>query len=390
MTHRLVTAAVVTAAAALGLTATAQAATVELKSDGTVTVRAAAGENNNLHVAPQGVPGVKLRDFGAKLTTRGSGCSVVGLEVVCPTGVARVDIALGDGNDLYAGQQGFATVVDAGPGNDQYFHDGKTGVTTTRTDFRGGAGDDTASYGPATAGVIVTKDGVANDGRTLNGTFVIDRDNIRPDVERLLGSPHNDSLNGSSVAPFPGKLVEQFIGGAGNDVMTGGPGEDFFDMSSAADGADIVRGGGSTAVIDAVGYGARVKPVVATIGHGIRDDGEAGEADDVTGVERVFGGRGDDIISQVPGTSIGLQIFAGPGNDTLTGAGGADFMNGDAGIDTYSSGAGADTIFAAHGDRDTIDCGSNPLTQFDRATTDASETSVRNCENSSVGRQVKR
>ena len=35
--------------------ATAQAATVELKSDGTLTVRAAAGENNNLHVAPQGV-----------------------------------------------------------------------------------------------------------------------------------------------------------------------------------------------------------------------------------------------------------------------------------------------------------------------------------------------
>ena len=65
-------------------------------------------------------------------------------------------------------------------------------------------------------------------------------------------------------------------------------------------------------------------------------------------------------------------------------------MNGDAGIDTYSSGAGADTIFAAHGDRDTIDCGSNPLTLFDRATTDASETSVRNCENSSVARQVKR
>ena len=226
--------------------------------------------------------------------------------------------------------------------------------------------------------MIVSKDGVANDGRTLNGTFVIDRDNIRPDVERLLGSPHNDSLNGSNVAPFPGKLVEQFIGGAGNDVMTGGPGEDFFDMSSAADGADIVRGGGSTAVIDAVGYGARVD-LVATIGHGIRDDGEAGEADDVTGVERVFGGRGDDVISQVPGTAVPLQIFAGPGNDTLTGASGADFFNGDVGSDTYSSGAGADTIFAAHGDRDSIDCGTNPLTLFDRATTDASETLVRGC-----------
>jgi hypothetical protein len=89
--------------------------------------------------------------------------------VVCRTGIQRVDVALGDGNDLYAGEHGFATVVDGGTGEDQYFHDGKTGLTTTRTDFRGGEGRDTASYGPATAGVIVTKDGVANDVRTITG-----------------------------------------------------------------------------------------------------------------------------------------------------------------------------------------------------------------------------
>ena len=51
--------------------------------------------------------------------------------------------------------------------------------------------------------MIVTKDGVANDGRTLTGTTVIDRDNIRPDVERLIGSSHNDSLNGSTTPRSP-------------------------------------------------------------------------------------------------------------------------------------------------------------------------------------------
>ena len=302
------------------------------------------------------------------------------------SGVVDVDVALGDGNDLYAGQHGFPAVVEAGTGNDQYFHDGKTGLTTTRTDFRGGAGDDTASYGPATAGVIVTKDGVANDGRTLNGTFVIDRDNIRPDVERLIGSPHNDSLNGSTVAPFAGKLLEQFTGGAGDDIMTGGPAEDFFDMGRSADGADVIRGGGGTIAIDAVGYGGRSNRIVATVGHGTRDDGEAGERDDVSGVERVFGGSGGDVISQLPNSQLGLQIFAGPGNDTLIGAFGPDFMNGDTGIDTYTAGPGADTIFAAHGDRDTIDCGTNPFTVSDTLTADASEGSVRGCENSLVGK----
>ncbi len=126
---------------------------------------------------PVGVPGLRLRDFGAKLTVKGTGCAVTDItpsEVICAgnlRAIARVDIALADGNDLYAGQHGFATIVDGGAGADQYFHDGKTGLTTTRTDFRGGDGEDTASYGPATAGVIVSKDGVANDGRTITGSF---------------------------------------------------------------------------------------------------------------------------------------------------------------------------------------------------------------------------
>ena len=259
-------------------------------------------------------------------------------------------------------------------------------MTTTRTDFRGGEGRDTASYGPATAGVIVTKDGVANDGRTITGTSVIDRDNIRPDVERLIGSSHNDSLNASNVQPFPGKGLEEFIGGAGSDVMTGGPAEDFFEMGSVADGADIVRGGGAATLNDAVTYAARTRPVVVTVGHGGRDDGEAGELDDVSGVELVFGGRANDVISQTPGSTLGLRAFGQAGNDTLLGASGTDVLVGDSGQDFLGGGAGTDSIFAADGERDTIDCGTNPAGLFDSASTDASEQSIRNCENSSVGK----
>ena len=73
-------------------------------------------------------------------------------------------------------------------------------------------------------------------------------------------------------------------------------------------------------MIDAVGYGARVKPVVATDGHGIRDDGEAGEADDVTGVERVFGGRGDTSSAGPGQRDRPADLRPAPGNDTLIGA----------------------------------------------------------------------
>ena len=181
-----------------------------------------------------------------------------------------------------------------------YLHDGKAGLTTTRTDFRGGDGMAPPNYDVATAGVIITKDGVANDGRTLTGTSVIDRDNIRPDVEALIGSRHNDSLNGSHVAPFPGKLLEHFDGNKGSDIMTGGPADDAFEMGRDAEGADIVRGGGGR---DRSATRKRTTGVNVSVGHGTRDDGAAGEGDDVSGVEQVEGGKAGDIISQVPGST---------------------------------------------------------------------------------------
>ena len=274
-------------AAAVCVPATAQASTVELAADGTVLVRAAAGELNNIHIKPEGTTGVRVKDFGATLNGRGTCLRTAPSEAVCRTGVVDVDVALGDGNDLYVGQHGFATVVNGEAGNDMYVHDGKTGLTTTRTDFRGGPGQDSANYDPASAGVIITKDGVANDGRTITGTSVIDRDNIRPDVEKLIGSRHNDSLNGSNIAPFPGKLLEHFDGNQGSDIMTGGPAEDAFDMGRDAEGADIVRGGGGR---DLVSYANRTTPVNVSVGFGSRDDGAPGERDDVSGFEQVQGG----------------------------------------------------------------------------------------------------
>ena len=370
-------------AAAVCVPATAQASTVEKAADGTVLVRAAAGELNNIHIKPEGTTGVRVKDFGATLSGRGSCLGVAPSEVVCRIGVVDVDVALGDGNDLYIGQHGFATVVNGEAGDDMYLHDGKAGLTTTRTDFRGGAGLDRANYDVATAGVIITKDGVANDGRTITGTSVIDRDNIRPDVEALIGSRHNDSLNGSLNPPFPGKLVEHFDGNQGSDIMTGGPADDGFEMGADAEGADIVRGGGGR---DAVSYAQRTTGVTVSVGHGTRDDGAAGEGDDVTGVEQVEGGKGGDIISQTPGSTVGLFAFGGAGDDTLIGASGPDLLMGEAGVDFMTAGAGADTMIANDGERETIDCGTNPAGSPDSSRATPPRPSIRNCENSQVGK----
>lgn len=371
--------------AAVLLPASAQAATVELAADGTLSVRDTAGELNNVHVKPEGTTGVRVRDFGDRpLVLRGRGCLASGPELVCRT-VSRVNVELGEKNDLYIGQHGLATVVQGGNGNDHYVHDGKAGLTTTRTDFRGGPGADIASYFVATAGVILTKDNVANDGRTITSGSIIDRDNIRDDVERLVGSEHNDSLNGSALQPFPGKLADEFEGRGGSDIMTGGPAEDRFLMSTGPDGADFIRGGGGAAV-DTVDYAERRNPVVITPGHGTQDDGEAGERDDVVGIEQAIGGRADDVIVQDQDTQLPLRAFGGLGDDTLIGALGGDVLVGDAGSDFVNGGQGADSIFAADGELDRIDCGPNPAGLFDFASKDAAETSVRNCENTNVGK----
>jgi hypothetical protein len=373
-------------AAAVCVPATAQASTVELASDGTVLVRAAAGELNNIHIKPEGTTGVRVKDFGETLVIRGTKCLHDGFtnEVVCRTGVVDVDVALGDNNDLYVGQHGFPAVVRGEAGNDMYLHDGKTGLTTTRTDFHGGAGLDTANYDVATVGVIVTKDGVANDGRTINGTAVIDRDNVRTDVERLVGSRHNDSLNGSNLGAFPGRLVESFDGNKGNDILTGSPSDDGFDMGREADGADIIRGRGGR---DAALYTNRTTPVVVTVGHGTRDDGAAGEGDDVgPDVEQVEGGKAGDTIIQASNSTVGLHAFGGAGNDTMIGALGPDLLMGQAGRDFITGGAGADALIANDGERDTLDCGSNPAGSPDSLTRDATEASIRGCEDSEVGK----
>ena len=157
-------------------------------------------------------------------------------------------------------------------------------------------------------------------------------------------------------------------------MLSGGSGRDRFKLGAAPDGADIIRGGGG---FDTVDYADRRAKVTVTVGHGTRDDGEAGERDDVTGVESVSGGHGDDVISQLPGSTLALQLSGGAGADTLLGAAGNDVLFGDAGIDLLNGGAGADTLFAADGARDTVDCGTG---LSDTAQVDASEGAVRGCE----------
>jgi hypothetical protein len=146
------------------------------------------------------------------------------------TDVAKIVVNGGDGNDIIelAPSINLNAQLNGGKGNDSL----RGGAASN--EFIGGAGSDTVDYSTATAGVKVTLDNAANDGK---GT-----DNVRSDVENVIGSSFGDNLTGNAASNL-------FVGGGGNDTIKGGAGRDILIGGAGADkldgeaDEDIVAGG---------------------------------------------------------------------------------------------------------------------------------------------------
>ena len=163
---------------------------------------------------------------------------------------------------------------------------------------------------------------------------------------RLHGGEGNDELRG---APTVGS---QFTGGPGDDQMVGGVGRDVFHEERAANGADSMNGADGR--VDEVTYSGRTRGVVADL-QGDRDDGERGERDLIGGVERLRGGRGNDVLV---GNNTQNVIVGGRGNDVIRGLGGDDQLGADVSRvrttsrrtrDSINGGSGQDRIFGSGG-----------------------------------------
>lgn len=131
------------------------------------------------------------------------------------------DILVGsDGDDLLDGGGG-DDLLDGGGGSD---------------DLRGGAGDDIADYSLRSAPVAVTLDGSWNDGEAG------EEDNVRDDVEILVGGDGHDTLVGNTA----GNAID---GGPGDDTIVGGDGEDLL-LGGAGGDRITSRDGGVVDVVD--------------------------------------------------------------------------------------------------------------------------------------------
>ena len=208
------------------------------------------------------------RAAGASSCARTSArLQLAGADDFVGVGVAgdTVEVRLGGGNDrmwstgskvVAYGEEGDDS-VQGGPGFDRL--DGGGGDDTLDPYsfgdvVSGGPGFDTARYSDHTEPVIVTLDDTANDGRRATASHIADGNDIRSDVEAVVGGAGADELEGNASA-------NTLRGGDGADVLTGNGGPDVLDGGAGAD-----RIGARDGVADAIDCGAGVDLAIADAG----------------------------------------------------------------------------------------------------------------------------
>jgi Ca2+-binding RTX toxin-like protein len=143
----------------------------------------------------------------------------------------------GEGNDIVEGEEGADSLV-GGPGRDTL--DGGLGTDS----ISGGDGSDTVTYEERAGAqpITITLDGAANDGE----------------------AGENDAINAD---------IEDAIGGAGDDTITGNPGANEID---GGDGGDVIDGLGGRDTIDGGPGNDRI-----TSRDGIQESIDCGDGNDL-------------------------------------------------------------------------------------------------------------
>lgn len=317
----------------------------------------------------EALPGGELRlvDQFALVSTSPTCLNVTPVEVRCirpsSSAISKLVFRAHGGDDQLRASGSLPVAFEGGNGDDLYV--GARTAAPTRVDFKGGLGDDLAHYTNAEAGVDVSKDDVANDGRPGTG----DRDNIRKDVDVVTGTQFADRLRG--MIGIAG--IEEFRPLGGNDIVVGADAlATTVDMGSASDGADKIVAGRFTQVA----YAKRTNPGRVGVDLDGANDGETGEGDELVGVHVVTGGSGDDTLFAASRPD-GIILDGGAGDDTVTGTTQPDRLTGGLGRDLLIGRDGSDTLIADEGDIDRVLCGGGFA---DVAFTDTAEEEISGCE----------
>ncbi len=210
-------------------------ATVRLGNDSfgsLIVYNGGTGNANNLRIVAEGVKWA-VTDV-VPISASGGCVSVTSTKALCDRtaagrNVLRVHVQLGDLADL-ASVEGRFTGQVFGDAGDDFMIAGQGDVGGhSRLTYNGGPGSDSVSYKRSPVGVRVTKDDLDNDG-LISSFGTASGDNIRDDVEKVLGSEFADELTGDEKPNTfealggndtldPGANVDRVFGGGGNDTF---------------------------------------------------------------------------------------------------------------------------------------------------------------------------
>ena len=362
------------------LAAPASASTVGVQGT-TLSFTAANREANRVTVSLSGAS-IRVTDTGAT-PTAGAGCTLSGRTVSCPrAGLTDLVADLGDRGDRLGISRAVAlrSRVRGASGNDALGGGGGP------DELDGGGGRDTVSYSGRGDAIAVTLGGGADDGGPGEGDNLVS-------IEQLVGTAGNDVLTGGGA----GERIDGFrgddridggggsdalVGGQGQDALAGGDGNDVFVSLSAEDGRDAFQGGGG---VDRVDYSARTRGngVVAQPDgrprSGERPGGGLAFTDPLPSPATLVSGENDLIqtdVENLRGTSFADVLAASLGGGRLEGLAGTDVLAGGPGGDDLQGGAGFDRILSRDARNDAIACGS----ETDRVHADANDRPAAACE----------
>ena len=291
----------------------------------------------------------------------------------------------GLGNDILFGMAG-NDELDGGAGVDKLYGgrgDDQLKGGADADVIAGGAGIDTLSYadslaGTDNAGITLDLSGATSHASVATGSGEDAQGDTVSSVENIIGSAGNDIITGSNafaasayaaeaaidyldaypegsseLAGFVDSLVEAFDGanmlegGAGDDTLKGLGGNDILlggddnDILAGGAGIDFIDGGSG---IDTLSYegeivGVTVALAGAAYAYFVRADGS--DYDYILNVENIIGSAANDALYGDGGVN---ELTGGGGNDYLVGGAGDDIIDGGADDDTLVGGAGDDTL----------------------------------------------
>jgi Ca2+-binding RTX toxin-like protein len=229
-----------------------------------------------------------------------------------------------DGNDLLIGSSRNDDLF-GGAGSDTLIGNGGNDLVD------GGGGSDTASFADAPGPVVAN---LAAGMATGSGSDTL------AGIEHLIGSAFGDLLTGDGQA-------NRLDGADGNDTLVGGSGDDALVGGGGRDTASFATAGSvvaSLAAGTATGDGSdSLDSVEDLIGSAFADTLTGDDGDNA-----IDGGLGDDTIDALGGND-GIRWSSGAGNDTVTGGAGSDTLDAAVGGNAAVAAVGGAAVVTATG-----------------------------------------